>query len=75
MYMLQGVSSVANFITAYEVSIKLRLPFSDLECSLFPKATFLTFILKSPVDSSTTTLWTILFQIAGCLDSFYYYYV
>ena len=27
------------------------------------------------VDSSTTTLWTDLFQIAGCLISFYCYYV
>ena len=26
------------------------------------------------VDSSTTTLWTGLFTIAGCLISFYYYY-
>ena len=29
MYTLEGVSSVANFITAYEESIKPRLPFSD----------------------------------------------
>ena len=27
------------------------------------------------VDSSTTTLWTRLFPIAGCQFSFYYYYV
>ena len=27
------------------------------------------------VDSSTITLWTSLFPIAGCLVSFYYYYV
>ena len=27
MYTLEGVSSVANIITAYEVSIKPRLPF------------------------------------------------
>ena len=29
MYMLEGASSVANFITAYEVSIKPRPPFSN----------------------------------------------
>ena len=29
MYTLEGVSSVANFITAYEESIKPRFPFSD----------------------------------------------
>ena len=27
MYTIEGVSNVANFITAYEVSIKPRLPF------------------------------------------------
>ena len=27
------------------------------------------------VDYSTTTLWTCLFPIAGCLIGFYYYYV
>ena len=27
------------------------------------------------MDSSTTTLWTVLFPIAGCLVSFYYYYI
>ena len=32
MYTLEGVSSVANFITAYEVSIKSRLPFSNVSC-------------------------------------------
>ena len=26
------------------------------------------------MNSSTTTLWTGIFQIAGCLVSFYYYY-
>ena len=35
MYTLEGVSSVANFITAYKESpIKPRLPFSDLRCVL-----------------------------------------
>ena len=29
VYNLEGVSRVANFITAYEVSIKPRLPFSN----------------------------------------------
>ena len=33
MYMLEGVRSVANFITAYEQSIKQRLPFSI--CNVF----------------------------------------
>ena len=27
------------------------------------------------VDSSTTTLWTSLFPTAGCMVSFYYFYV
>ena len=27
------------------------------------------------MDSSTTTLWTSLFPIAGCQVSFYFYYV
>ena len=27
------------------------------------------------LDSSTTTLWTDLFPIAGCLISFYHYYI
>ena len=27
------------------------------------------------MDSSTTSLWTGLFSIAGCLASFYYYYI
>ena len=39
MYTLEGVSNVANFITAY-VSIKPRLPFSICNVSLFPKTTF-----------------------------------
>ena len=34
MYTLEGVSSVANFITAYEVAIKPRLPFSNPKCVL-----------------------------------------
>ena len=35
MYTLEGVSSVANFITVYEsVSIKPRLPFSNPLCVL-----------------------------------------
>ena len=33
MYTLEGVSSVANFITAYKVSINPRLPFSV--CNVF----------------------------------------
>ena len=34
VYTLEGVSSVANFITAYVVSIKPRLPFSNPQCVL-----------------------------------------
>ena len=45
MYTLEGISSVANFITAYEESVKPRLPFSKLVCSLFPKAITLKFII------------------------------
>ena len=29
MYTLEGVSNVANFINAYEISVKPRLPFSN----------------------------------------------
>ena len=34
MYMLESVSGVAKYITAYEVSIKPRLPFSNPWCVL-----------------------------------------
>ena len=34
MYTLEGLSSVANFITAYEESVKPRLPFSNPQCVL-----------------------------------------
>ena len=45
MYTLEGVSSVANFITAYEESHKTETPiFLSVVCSLFPKAILLTFI-------------------------------
>ena len=42
MYTLEGVSSVANFITAYEESQKKNgTPvFLSVVCSLFPKAIF-----------------------------------
>ena len=43
MYTLEGVNSVVNFITAYEVSKKPRLPFSIVMYFFFPKATFLDF--------------------------------
>ena len=33
-YTLEGVSNVANFITAYEESIKPRLTFSNPQCVL-----------------------------------------
>ena len=45
MYMLEGVSSVANFITAYESLNKTETPiFLSVACSLFRKAIFLMFI-------------------------------
>ena len=46
MYTLEGVSSVTNFITAYEESQYNRDSdlFLSVVCSLFPKAIFLTFI-------------------------------
>ena len=41
MYTWEGVSSVTNFITAYEESQKNRdTHFLSVMCSLFPKATF-----------------------------------
>ena len=37
MYTLEGVSSVANFITAYEESQKNEIPiFLSVVCSFFP---------------------------------------
>ena len=45
MYTLEGVSSVANFITAYEESQNNRDSHClSVMCSLFPKATFKIFI-------------------------------
>ena len=44
MYTLEGVSSVANFITAYEESQQTRdSRFLSVMCSLFPKAIFYIF--------------------------------
>ena len=41
MYMLEGVSNVTNFITAYESLSKTETPiFLSVVCSLFPKAIF-----------------------------------
>ena len=46
MYMLEGMSSVANFITLMKSLYKTETPiFSYVVCSLFPQAIFLTFIL------------------------------
>ena len=46
MYTLEGVSNVANFITAYEESQENRgSNFLSVMCSVFPKAIFFTFIL------------------------------
>ena len=44
MYTLEGVSSVANFITAYINKTETPI-FISVVCSLFPKAIFMTFIL------------------------------
>ena len=47
MYTLEGVTSVANFITAYEESKKNRDSYFQSEmCSLFPKTILLTCILR-----------------------------
>ena len=46
MYTLEGISSVANFITAYEESqLNQGSHFLSVMYSLFPKAIFFTFIL------------------------------
>ena len=46
MYTLEGVSSVANFITAYKESQKPRLQFVlSVVCFSFPKAIFLMFVI------------------------------
>ena len=45
MYRLEGVSSVANFITAFKSLNKTETPiFASLVCSLFQKAIVFTFI-------------------------------
>ena len=45
MYTLEGVNSVANFISAYEESQYTETAiFISVVCSLFPKAIFFTFI-------------------------------
>ena len=47
MYTLEGVSSVANFITLMKSLNITETPiYLSLVCSLFPKAIFLTFIPK-----------------------------
>ena len=46
MYTLEGVSSVANYITAYEGSQENRdSHFVICNVFLFPKAIFLTFVV------------------------------
>ena len=51
MYMLVSISSVANFITAYEVSIKLRLPFPICNVFFVFKGNLLNFLdqLRFPI--------------------------
>ena len=56
MYMLEGVSSVANFITAYEGS-QYNRDSHFLICSVFPKAIFLTFIKVSPTSKRFQILY------------------
>ena len=43
MYTLEGVSDVTNFITAYENSIKPRLPFTICNVFLISKGKLLDF--------------------------------
>ena len=45
MYTLEGLRSVANFITASEVSIKRRLPFSICNVFFVSKGNLLEFYL------------------------------
>ena len=57
MYTLEGVNSVANFITALKSLNKTETPiFLSVVWSLFPKAIFLTFILIMLVLSFLTTV-------------------
>ena len=46
---------------------------SSIRRLFWPCQTSLTHLCR--VDSSTTTLWTCLFPLLGCLVSFYYHYV
>ena len=54
MYTLEGVSSVANFITAYKES---QCIFLSVVCSLFPKAIFLTFFKICSLRKSSAFFW------------------
>ena len=55
MYTQEGVSSAANFITAYESLNKTETPiFYSVMCSLSLKVTFLTFILQIPIKETYT---------------------
>ena len=49
MCTLEGISSVANFINAYEVSIKPRLPFSI--CNMFFVSKKKSFIFSFNVNN------------------------
>ena len=53
MYTLEGVSSVANFITAYEESQLNRDSVFKSVVFLFPRAIFLTFIVYTTAEIST----------------------
>ena len=60
MYTLEGVSGVANIITAYEASQYTETPiFLSVVCSLFPKAIFLTFIILETEHLATYVLYII----------------
>ena len=54
MYTLEGVSSVANFITAYEEShLNRDSHFLSIVCSLFLKAILFTFISQNYISLKT----------------------
>ena len=83
MYTLEGVSSVANFITAYEeFQLNRDSHFLSVMCALFPKVIFLTFIalytaagisaVWRPYDVSPYfTIVQIIFPL-GSLDPLWY---
>ena len=64
MYTLEGVSSVGNFVTAFEVSIKPKLSFSNLYFFFF--FFFFFFVSKGNLFNVYFTTLQLLLVSCGC---------